>query len=89
MISTDAFVVESLSEVFLIDMVNRHLATAHRPLARSLVVNPGFVEETERKHPNDPDQVTFEVLAEWRRKNLASTDTPGLVLNGIDCRLIV
>ena len=80
MTSTDVSVVDPLSEASLIDLVNRHLETAHRPLARSLGVNPGFVEETERRHPNDPDQVAYEVLAEWRRIKHALTDTPGLVL---------
>ena len=80
MTSTDASVVEPLSEAFLSGLVNRHLETSHRPLARSLDVNPGFVEETERRHPNDPDQVTYEVLAEWRKIKQASTDTAGMVL---------
>ena len=78
--STDASVVDPLSEASLRGLVNRFLETAHRPLARSLDVNPGFVEETERRHPNDPDQVAYEVLAEWRKIKQALTDTAGLVL---------
>ena len=77
---TDASVVDPLSDAFLSGLVKSHLETSHRPLARSLGVNPGFVEETERRHPNDPDQVAYEVLAEWRRMKQALTDTAGLVL---------